>query len=72
MIAARRLQLTTVSITANGALKDDLRVELRRHRLQLLATIKQLIFSGVKLGAAGLLWRCDICESRRVPCSAQS
>lgn len=70
MLASRRLHLTTANITTNGASKVDrvdraaeLRVELKKHRLQLLSEIKQLIQSGVKLGAAGLLWRCDICES---------
>ncbi|ORY82885.1 fungal-specific transcription factor domain-domain-containing protein [Leucosporidium creatinivorum] len=73
MLASRRLHLTTANITANGASKLDrvdraaeLRVELKKHRLQLLSEIKQLIQSSVKLGAAGLLWRCDIFNGYRL------
>ncbi|BGP44257.1 hypothetical protein JCM10450v2_000068 [Rhodotorula kratochvilovae] len=63
MLASRRLQLTTAQLTnaaKTGEQTAELRVDLRKNRQQLLATIKRLISSGVKLGAAGILWRCDI------------
>ncbi|ORY82886.1 fungal-specific transcription factor domain-domain-containing protein [Leucosporidium creatinivorum] len=73
ILAGRRLQLTTASITTNAASKVDrssraaeLRVQLKQHRTQLLEAIKQLISSGLKLGAAGLLWRCDIFNGYRL------
>lgn len=65
-IAGRRLQLTTASLARDGPASESapqLRVDLRKHRRQLLGTVKRLISSGVKLGATGLLWKCDICAS---------
>ncbi|GAA6006875.1 hypothetical protein JCM10207_009121 [Rhodosporidiobolus poonsookiae] len=64
ILSSRRLQLVTaalVSVDATDANRvATLRVELRKHRLGLLNAIKQLVSSGVKLGAGGLLNRCDI------------
>ncbi|GAA5915180.1 hypothetical protein JCM6882_001130 [Rhodosporidiobolus microsporus] len=64
ILASRRLQLTTIELMSVAVTEVErtsaLRVELRQHRLQLLTAIKRLVSSGVKLGAAGLLWKCDI------------
>ncbi|GAA5874306.1 hypothetical protein JCM8547_007558 [Rhodosporidiobolus lusitaniae] len=64
ILASRRLQLTTIELTSVAATEKErsatLRVELRQHRLQLLNTIKRLVSSAIKIGAANMMQTCEI------------
>jgi hypothetical protein len=65
-LAGRQLQLAVIVLSAASTSEPDkaaMRVKLREHRNDLLGAIKLLVSSAVKMGAAGLLPRCNICQS---------